>query len=413
MTAEMILLLVLLLFALALFVGEWLPVDVVTLLLLTTLILTGILTPSAAFSGFANEIIIILSSVFIISGAVVKTGIMSRLAGHMKNVPVSGDSPVIGAVMSFTASVSAFFSNTSATAILMPAAMEYSRGAGPGSGRILMPLAYASILGGSCTLIGTSTNMAASGLLRRVGMDGFALFEFTAIGLLIAVAGILWISLVGYRSLPTRADRPLTEDYSVQSYLSEFVVPEGSPLIDKSVRDSGLLQREIEPLALIRGGRRLPPHPLRKIRQGDVLIVLVTRQGVMSVKERGDLAIEADDSKLGASASLMFRRTGGCSTRQRRHGTSCSRRPSSRPSRAWPAVRCDSSLSERASAFPCSPSTGEGDRIRPVSATWYCDRATCFCYRGTRNSSSSWKAIRICGGSRRWAPAPRGRGEDS
>jgi di/tricarboxylate transporter len=304
MTAEMILLLVLLLAALVLFVLEWLPVDVVTLLLLAALILTGILDASAAFSGFANEIIIILSSVFIISGAVVKTGIMGRLAGYMKRIPVSGDFPVIGTVMSFTASVSAFFSNTSATAILMPAAMEYSRGAGPGSGRVLMPLAYASILGGSCTLIGTSTNMAASGLLRRVGMDGFALFEFTAIGLLIATAGIVWISLVGYRSLPPRADRSLAEDYSVHSYLSEFIVPEESPLIGKGIGESGLLDREIESLAIIRGGRRLPPHPLRKIREGDVLIVLVTRQGVMSVKERGDLVIEADDE--GASKHLLL-----------------------------------------------------------------------------------------------------------
>jgi di/tricarboxylate transporter len=199
MTADMILLLALLVTTLTLFVTEWLSVDVVTLLMLVALTVTGILTPAQAFAGFANEVIIILCAVFIVSGAVVKTGVMGRMAERLRRLPVSGQPGVIGSVMGFTATVSAFFSNTTATAILMPAAMAYTRDGRPGPARLLMPLAYASILGGSCTLIGTSTNMAASGLVQRMGMEGYGLFEFTAVGVVVALAGIGWMSLVGYR----------------------------------------------------------------------------------------------------------------------------------------------------------------------------------------------------------------------
>ncbi len=294
----MILLLVLLTAALALFVTEWLPVDVVTLLMLAVLTVAGILTPAQAFSGFANEVIIILCAVFIISGAVVKTGVMGRMAERLRRMPVSSQPGVVGSVMTFTASVSAFFSNTSATAILMPAVMAYTREARPGPARLLMPLAYASILGGSCTLIGTSTNMAASGLVERMGMEGYGLFEFTAVGIAVAVAGIAWMSLVGYRMLPKWHESTLAEDYLVQTYLSEFVVPEGSPLVGVGLSDLGLDKREIEPLAVLREGRRLPPHPDRKLRIGDELVVMTTRKGLMSVKEKGDLDIAAEQGEV-------------------------------------------------------------------------------------------------------------------
>ena len=294
----MILLLVLLAAALALFVTEFLPVDVVTLLMLAALVVSGILTPIQAFSGFASEIIIILCSVFIISGAVAKTGVMGRMADRLRRLPLKSQPGVIGAVMSFTASISAFFSNTSATAILMPAAMAYTRDIRPGPARLLMPLAYASILGGSCTLIGTSTNMAASGLVQRMGMEGFGLFEFAAVGVIVALSGITWMSLLGYRMLPKRAEASLAEEYKVQTYLSELIVPDSSPLVGQGLQEVGLDQREIEVLAVIREGRRLPPHPMRKLQPGDLLIVMTTRKGLMSVKEKGDLEIEAEQEEV-------------------------------------------------------------------------------------------------------------------
>lgn len=304
MTADMILLLLMLVAALILFVTEWLPVDVVTLLLLVALTVTGILTPAQAFAGFANEVIIILCAVFIVSGAVVKTGVMGRMAERLRRLPVSSQPGVIGSVMGFTAMVSAFFSNTSATAILMPAAMAYTRDGRPGPARLLMPLAYASILGGTCTLIGTSTNMAASGLVQRMGMEGYGLFEFTAVGVAVAVAGIAWMSLVGYRMLPKWHESTLVEEYRVQTYLSELVVPDGSPLVGMGLSDLELGKREIEPLAVLREGRQLPPHPNRKLRVGDEMVVMTTRKGLMSVKEKGDLNIVAEQGE--ASRHLLL-----------------------------------------------------------------------------------------------------------
>jgi di/tricarboxylate transporter len=161
-----------------------------------------------------------------------------------------------------------------------------------------MPLAYASILGGSCTLIGTSTNMAASGLVQRMGMEGYGLFEFTAVGVVVALAGIGWMSLVGYRMLPKWHESSLAEEYRVQTYLSEFVVPDGSPLLGLGLSDLELDKREIQPLAVLREGRQLPPHPNRKLRVGDELVVMTTRKGLMSVKEKRDLKIVAEQGEV-------------------------------------------------------------------------------------------------------------------
>lgn len=144
------------------FVFEWLAFDTVALLLLAALIIFGILTPQEAFSGFANEIIVILASMFVISGALTQAGIMDWLGHAIHRVSLNSESRLIGYLIVVAAAISAFFSNTTATAVLMPAAIEASHQAKISPNRSLMPLAYGSILGGTCTLIGTSTNVVVA-----------------------------------------------------------------------------------------------------------------------------------------------------------------------------------------------------------------------------------------------------------
>ena len=178
MTFEILILFLLLAAALVLFLLEWMSVDLVTLLLLAALALFGILTPEEVFSGFANEIIIILCSIFVLSAALVKTGVMNWL-GHAIHAVVGGNEfRILVSVMLLSAGLSAFLSNTTAVAILLPAVLGLSRQSRVSPGRVLIPLAFASMLGGTCTLIGTSTNLAASGMLQKMGMEPFSLFEF-------------------------------------------------------------------------------------------------------------------------------------------------------------------------------------------------------------------------------------------
>jgi di/tricarboxylate transporter len=293
-SADIIIVLVLLVAVIAVFALELLPVDVTTLALLASLVLTGILTPQEAFAGFASDVLIILAAVFVISGTMIKTGVMDRLA-HLIFRFGRGHVPrLVASVTTLAAGTSAFFSNTSATAVLMPTVMELSRKAEISPSRLLMPLAFASILGGTCTLIGTSTNMAGSSLISRLGMEPVSLFEFAGIGIILASAGIAWLVLIGHRIVPARLPEQLTEEYGLREFLSVLVpVPESSA-IDQRLADLGLEDLGLTPLLTIRDGERLSAHPLRKLRAGSKLVVKGSPEALMRARARRDFEIEAD-----------------------------------------------------------------------------------------------------------------------
>lgn len=294
MTPDIALVLVLLLAAMVFFSFEWLSVDVVTLGLIAILVLTGILTPPEAFSGFANEVIIILASVFIISGTLIKTGIMDWFAQLIYRLGRRHEHQLLTWFMSLAAALSAFFSNTSATAILMPTAMEVARKAEISPSRILMPLAYASILGGTCTLIGTSTNMAGSSMVTKLGLEPYSFFEFAGIGLVLALVGIVYMLLFGYRLIPARRPTELTKDYGLPGFLTVLVPTDGSPAIGEALGDLKLDQLGLTPLAVVKEGKRLSAHPLRKVREDTRIIVKGSPQALMRSKADPAFAIEAD-----------------------------------------------------------------------------------------------------------------------
>ena len=261
MTFEIGLLLLLLVAAMVVFTFEWLSVDVVTLLLLAALTASGILAPEEAFSGFASEIIVILGAIFVIAGALEKTGVMDWLGESIHRFAGSAPARILPSVMVLSASLSAFLSNTNSTAVLIPAVSDLSRRARISPSRILMPLAYASILGGTCTLIGTSTNLAASGLMGKLGHEPFGFFEFTAAGFAIVVVSIAYMSLLGHRLLPHKPFASLGEEYEVRRYLSEIVIPPGSSLAGKRLSAAPLSPLGITVLAIRRDGKRLKADP--------------------------------------------------------------------------------------------------------------------------------------------------------
>lgn len=296
MTLDIFILLALLATALTLFALEKLPVDLVTLLLLSALILSGILTPAQAFSGFANEIIIILASIFVISGALARTGVMAWLGAALHRFGGSSAWSLRGVVMLLSASGSAFLSNTNTTAILMPAVMDLSRRRRLSPGRLLMPLAYASILGGACTLVGTSTNMAASGLIRKLGLEPFSLFEFSAIGVILAIAGIIYLALIGHRLLPATPVASLTEEYAIRAYLAQLTLPEGSSFAGKTLDEVQLVDDELTVLSIQRDGQRIYPQPFTTLQAGDVLIVQASREGLLKARDSSDITVTGDQT---------------------------------------------------------------------------------------------------------------------
>ncbi len=294
MTPDIAIVLFLLVAITIVFAFEWMAVDVATLSVIAALVITGILTPEEALSGFASEVIVILASVFIISGTLIKTGVTDWLARYIYKLAQRGERLVLASVMSLAAILSAFFSNTSATAVLMPTALELSRKAAISPSRLLMPLAFASMLGGSCTLIGTSTNLAGSSLITELGLEPFSLFEFAGIGVILACCGIVYMVAIGHRQIEARRSVPLTDNYDLRRFITVLVPTENSSAVGARLGDLKLEDQGLLPLAVIKDGKRVSPHPLRRVRAETRIIVKGSEDAVLRSKHDRDFAIEAD-----------------------------------------------------------------------------------------------------------------------
>lgn len=294
MTLPIFLVLALLLAAVVVFATEWVSVDVATLVLLCALVLLGILDVEQAFSGFASEIVVILASIFVVSSGLMKAGVMDFLGERIHRRAGGSLAKVLLSVMPVTTFFSAFMNNTTTTAVLMPAVLGVARKSRISPGKVLIPLAYASMLGGTCTLIGTSTNVAASGFLESAGLAPLTMFELLPVGAAVAVGGILYMAFVGHRLLPQSGEESYTEEYSMRQYLSEVVVTPGSRLAGKAIRDAGLAEMGLQVRAILRGGSRIYPEPYVQLQERDLLIVQTTREGLLQVKEREGLVIKPD-----------------------------------------------------------------------------------------------------------------------
>lgn len=294
MTVEIALVLILLAATLTVFAKEWLSVDAATLLLVVALVVSGVLTPAEAFAGFSSDAIIILACIFVLTGAVLKAGVMELLGRMLDRLGRASEPRGALTLFGISASVSALISNTSATAVLMPASLEAARRAAISPSRVLMPLAYASILGGSCTLIGTSTNLAGSGMAERLGLEAFSLFEFAAIGIITAGAGILWLAFPGRLFLPERKPAGLAEEYGLREFLSTLLIPPESAALGRTISELAFDKQEIDPIALVRGERQLTPRAFQILREGDELIVKGSRDALLKLKDDKRFVIEAE-----------------------------------------------------------------------------------------------------------------------
>jgi di/tricarboxylate transporter len=274
--------------------AEWVPVDVTTLLLLCALVLLGILDVKEAFAGFANDIIIILASIFVLSGALMKGGVMDHLGEMIYRFAGGSRNRVLLSVLPVTAFVSSFMNNTTTTAVLMPAVLGVCKRSKVSPSKVLIPLAYASMLGGTCTLIGTSTNVAASGYLRSAGFAPISMFEFLPAGAVVVILGLAYIVFLGHRLLPQTRDTGYAEEYDMREYLSEVVVTPGSPLAGRTLRDSGLAPMGLQVRAILRGDRRLDPEPNVTLEEGDLLLVQASREGLLQVKDTAGIEITPD-----------------------------------------------------------------------------------------------------------------------
>ena len=275
----------LLVVAVVAFATEKISVDLVTLGLLCVLVLSGILRVDQAFSGFGDRVIILLAAIFVIGAALRETGVLDALGGTLASY--LGGRPIwlMAVLMTVVAGISAFMNNTTVTAVFVGPVIGLARKVKIPPSRLLMPLAFASILGGTCTLIGTSTNVAVSGAMTKLGMQPLGMFEFTQVGLATVLVGILYMAFIGSKMVPERDGGDGRANDIMRQYLAEVVILPDSPLIGQKAFDSDFSALEFQVMKLRREGVMLDANPHELFVEGDIVLVAGKVENLIKVKK--------------------------------------------------------------------------------------------------------------------------------
>lgn len=298
MTTQIAIVLSLLFVALVLFATERIPIDIVAIVLVLLLVISGTLSASEAFAGFGNDIVITISGLFILTGGLARTGVIDVVGRRLQGIAGNNEFRMAAMVMMVAALCAAVMKNTTTTAMFLPVVLGIANRKGISPSKLLMPLAFGAILGGTCTLIGTSTNLAVSGALPRYGLATFSMFELTKVGVPIVIVGMAYMLLVGLRLLPARGSGDsLTEQYHVRQYMSEVIVLAGSRLIGKKLSEVPLSDElDLTVVGILHGHKtyRIAPNPNAEVQEGDLLLVQGRSDDILKVKGEAGIEIKAD-----------------------------------------------------------------------------------------------------------------------
>ncbi len=302
-------LLILFVAALVLFATELIPVDVTALGLLSALLLLGLLKPKEAFAGFGSDTVLTLASLFILTRVLLRAGVIEWIGATLAR-RVRKPAAMLQAMLSAVAGVSAFTSNTATTAVFLPVVSAVSRRAGIPASRALMPLAFASILGGTVTLIGTTTNLVVSGALPATGEKPLGFFELAWVGIPTALVGLLYLFFVAPRLLPAR-DVQLEE--TLRAYLADLTVAAGSPLIGQTLRETNLgRDHGLTVVAVRRGTETIyAPGADFRVQEGDTLAVegpterILAGKNTLGVVSRSEQKLQAESGEVGGHIRLV------------------------------------------------------------------------------------------------------------
>lgn len=295
MTQEQISIVVILVATIAMFLwGRWRH-DMVALGALLATVFAGLVPAESAFYGFGHPAVITVACVLVLSQGLQSTGAVDALT--QRALPSStGPTLSIAALTGLGAVLSAFMNNVGAMALLMPVAVQVAGRHDLPPGKVLMPLAFGTILGGMTTLIGTPPNLIVSGFRAETGLGSFGMFDFTPVGLAVAVVAIVFVALVGWRMVPTREQKGASS-FDTGTYLTEARVSEDSKVAGKHLYEveQGLEEIDAQIVGMARGDFRVSaPNAARVVRPGDILVIEAEPESLASALSNLGLKLEQD-----------------------------------------------------------------------------------------------------------------------
>jgi di/tricarboxylate transporter len=298
MTLEIAICLTILGGAVLMFALDRAPADVIALGVMLAVIATGLLPPEKAFAGFSSDTVLMILGLLVMSAGLVQTGVVEIAGRWMFDFAGRNEAVFLPLMMASVALVSAFMSNTAATAFFVPLVIGYAGKIGASPSKFLLPLAFSSILTSSVTLISTSTNLVVSGLFTRYQQPPMGMFELAPVGVPITVLGILYVWLIGVRLVRERGDQKAEEKIGERHYQADVIVVENGPVVGKSLKDAKLAGPvELVLVKLIRGEETVCGEAKLAdvvLRSGDELIIEGLRADLLKIKDIEGLDFKAD-----------------------------------------------------------------------------------------------------------------------
>jgi di/tricarboxylate transporter len=281
--------------AIGLFITERLSIDLVALVIILLLVVTGVLSPKEGLAGFGDQATLTVAFMFVLSSALLGTGAVStlgpRLSRHFRESPMRG----MLMFMLLVGGISAFANNTPIVALLIPVVVQMAHTSGQAPSKLLIPLSYATIMGGTITLMGTSTNFVVSGVMTESGLAPLTMFQQTPMGLVFLGAGVVYMVLIGRKLLPDRkGSKDLGEQFSMRGYVTDIELLPGAPSVGRSIMNSALVKELEMDIIEIRRGEQLftlPPGDM-VLEAGDLLKVRCDVAQIRALKDRAHISVQ-------------------------------------------------------------------------------------------------------------------------
>lgn len=282
--------------ALVCFISEWFPADITAIGVMVLLMVLGLVSPEEGISGFSSSATITVLAMFVLSAGIARTGVMQLMSDLLMRWGGKRPTQQIITLGVLVGPVTGLVNNTAVVSVFLPIVEEWCRQRRISVSKVLMPLSYLTILGGMLTLLGTSTNILASGLSEQLGYGAFGIFEFTQLGIMTFLIGLTYIAIASPVLLKARKAPPngtIAGDYQLKEYVTEVVVAPRSSLVGQTLQASQIQRKfDLDVLELVRNNNHFPqPLADKTLYAGDILIVRSSREELLKIRDEKGLDI--------------------------------------------------------------------------------------------------------------------------